>query len=160
MPGDENLWAAPNLLLQKFPAPEFRATTVIDAAQLRDGERAGLIVFGSDYAWIGVERSAEMRPVRLRILRNAADGGAEQEFAVHPFTRSVVVLEVKVSGGGVCQFGFAQEGDGVTSLGPSFTARPGRWVGAKVGLFAWAPVGRSKTGSVTVRSFSISPVRR
>jgi hypothetical protein len=43
----------------------------------------------------------------------------------------------------------------MTALATTFTAKPGRWVGAKVGLFAAAPADARQTGFVTVRSFEI-----
>src|SRR6185436_5630564 len=45
-----NLWNATNLLLQKFSAPAFTATTRVDPSALKMGERAGLVVMGADYA--------------------------------------------------------------------------------------------------------------
>ena len=156
VPGQENLWAAPHLLLQKFPAPEFGVSTEIDVSRLRDGERAGLIVFGADYAWIGVERSGDKRAVTFRSLHDAATGVAEKELGRESLVGNAVALQVTVGAGAVCRFSFASGGR-MTPMGPSFTARPGRWVGAKVGVFASAPAGRTKMGSVTVRSFSVSP---
>ena len=73
VPTDPNLWSAPNLLLQKFPAPVFTVTTRIDVSELRDGERAGLIVFGGDYAWVGIERAAGTTRMVMRARRDAAE---------------------------------------------------------------------------------------
>ena len=145
VPTDPNLWSAPNLLLQKFPAPVFTVTTRIDVSELRDGERAGLIVFGGDYAWVGIERAAGTARMVMRARRDAANGGNETLLAEEPFTGESATLVLLVAEGGQCQF----------NIGPAFAARPGRWVGAKVGLFAAAPLRSAQTGAVTVRSFAI-----
>ena len=140
---EPNLWSAPNLLLQKFPAPAFTVTARIDVSELRDGERAGLIVFGADYAWVGIERAAgttshgDAGPPRCGQRRQRGSAGRG---ALHGRIR---YASVAVADGGQCQF----------NIGPAFVARPGRWVGAKVGLFATAPLRSAQTGSVAVRSF-------
>lgn len=46
------------------------------------------------------------------------------------------VVEV-VSKGGVCQFYYSEDGTQYKRFGEQVTARKGKWIGAKVGLFAW-----------------------
>lgn len=145
VPSSPNLWNAAHLLMQKFPAPEFTATVRLDASGLQDGERTGLIVFGADYAWIGVERTNGSPRLVLRAAENAAAGPEEKELANEPTPEGVITLRVSVRNGGVYRF----------DRGPAFTAKPGRWVGAKVGIFASAPPERRQTGYVTIRSFEV-----
>ena len=145
VPSSANLWNAAHLMMQKFPAPEFTATVRLDAGGLRDGERAGLIVFGADYAWIGVERANGSRRLVVRAVENAASGAGEKELANEPAPEGVITLRVSVTKGGVYRF----------NRGPAFTAKPGRWVGAKAGIFASAPHDRRQTGHVNVRSFEV-----
>ena len=45
-----NFWEVPNLLMQKFPAEEFTATTKLTFTAKQNGEQAGLIVMGWDYS--------------------------------------------------------------------------------------------------------------
>ena len=54
-----NLWPVPNLILQKFPAPEFTVTTKVDFSKLATGQKTGLIIMGMDYSYLAVERTAE-----------------------------------------------------------------------------------------------------
>ena len=57
-PGDSlPLCDLPNLLLQKWPAPEFQCTTVLDFSELMPGECAGIVSLGQTYAGIGLYRS-------------------------------------------------------------------------------------------------------
>lgn len=147
MPGREvNLWPVPNLLLQKLPAPEFTATTKLDFGNLAMGERAGLIVMGLDYSYLAVERTAN----GTRLIKAScvdADNGSE-EIVGGDIARpgESVWLRVKVNAGAVCLFYYSNDGKKFTSLGKSFTAREGKWVGAKVGLFCLAPNGASESG--------------
>jgi hypothetical protein len=43
---------------------------------------------------------------------------------------------VKVSAGGICTFSYSNDGVTFIPLGQPFTARKGKWIGAKVGIFA------------------------
>ncbi|MDP3446004.1 MAG: glycoside hydrolase, partial [Ignavibacteria bacterium] len=52
-----NLYNAPFLLMQKFPADKFSATTKMELNNFEIGDRAGLIIFGYDYSFIGIEKS-------------------------------------------------------------------------------------------------------
>ena len=52
-----NLADVPNVLLQKFPAPDFTATTKIKLNAKRDGIRAGLVIMGSDYACVYITKN-------------------------------------------------------------------------------------------------------
>jgi rhamnogalacturonyl hydrolase YesR/beta-xylosidase/lysophospholipase L1-like esterase len=125
-----NLWNATNLLLQKLPARAFTATTKVDPSSLKTGERAGLVVFGIDYSALTIERTKSGFLVR-RVTALAADaGGIETELGSITVANASVELRVTIAPHAVARF----EVDG-RKLGTAFVARPGKWVGAKVGLF-------------------------
>jgi beta-xylosidase len=71
-----NLYNAPNLLLQKFPAPAFTVTTKLEMSPAGSGESAGLIVFGYDYAWIGLRSSPAGNELVQVAFKRPADHGA------------------------------------------------------------------------------------
>jgi hypothetical protein len=50
-----------------------------------------------------------------------------------------VYLQVKVRKGAVCTFAYSLDGKKYTTVGETFTARQGKWIGAKVGLFCVTP---------------------
>ena len=50
-----------------------------------------------------------------------------------------VYLRVKVAKGAVCTFAYSLDGKKYTAAGEPFTARQGKWIGAKVGLFCVTP---------------------
>lgn len=125
-----NLYSSPALLMQKFPALEFTATALLDAPS---AGQTGLLVFGYDYAWIGYRWG---KLTQITIMK-AADGRPEAtETVVTEQLAGPVHLRVTVTEGGKCQFGYSTDGKTFTPLGDIFTANVGRWVGAKVGLFA------------------------
>ena len=54
----------PSLLLQKLPAPNFIAEVTLEIPEGLQSLSAGLVMFGSDYAWIGIhpdDTSGELR---------------------------------------------------------------------------------------------------
>jgi beta-xylosidase len=136
-PKPGNLYDAPFLLMQKFPAPEFTVTTRIELEPSADGDSAGLIVFGYDYAWIGLRRIKSQASVVLGVRHEAAKGGAEKLIVIQPTTAVPRYVRVTVREGARCNFSFSVDGKNFSPIGEEgFTATVDRWVGAKVGLFA------------------------
>jgi beta-xylosidase len=153
-----NLWSAPNLLLQKLPASAFVATAAMTFAPAAGNERAGLIVFGTDYAWIGLRRSTGEQQVVTATATSAADGAAEREVAAAPFRGGTIYLRATVRPGAVVDFSYSADNRSFVPLGASFTAKPGRWVGAKIGLFAASPPGTGHPGFAEFDWFHINQV--
>jgi beta-xylosidase len=133
-----NLYDAPNLLMQKFPAPAFTATAKLDAAPDANDSQAALIVFGYDYAWIGVRQEAGARHLVFAVNRDAANGRPEDRVVLATAGSSPVWLRVAVDDGARCTFSYSSDGKTFVPAPGSFSATAGRWVGAKFGLFAVA----------------------
>jgi beta-xylosidase len=134
-----NLWETPNLLLQKFPAPDFSVITKLkytvewDAWQ---GKKAGLIIMGNDYAYIAISKDESGYLISLVICKNAASNSSELVVAQKRLTGPSVSLEVNVSApGAICRFSYSEDGKNFTPIGEPFTARQELWTGAKVGIF-------------------------
>jgi len=143
--GNQNLWAVPNLLLQKLPAREFLLTTLINASHLKVGERSGLLTMGRDYSYLAIEKtSAGTRIVRV-ICRDAPKGAAEKEETVELKT-TLVYLRVSVVGEAICAFTYSTDGRRFQLLGDIFVAEPGMWIGAKIGIFSLAPADATTNG--------------
>ncbi len=144
--GAKNFWDVPNLLLQKFPAPEFTATTKINFTARNDGERAGLIVMGTDYAYVSVRKQQDGLYISQAVCMNADEGSVEVETPVIKLNQTAVWLRVKVDEGAIVNFSYSFDGKSYAPIGKPFKARPGRWIGAKVGVFAVAPGQNSEMG--------------
>lgn len=137
LPADfKNFWDVPNLLLQKFPAPEFTVTTKVTFTPRGEGEKTGLIVMGLDYAYVSVKKKVDGLYVSQTICKDADRQSPEKESGDSPLASATFYLRVKVSRTAVCNFEYSTDGLKFSPVGESFTARPGRWIGAKVGLFA------------------------
>lgn len=154
-PSKVSHWSTPNLLLQKFPAPEFCATVGVNTHFKQVGEQAGLIVFGDDYAWLGVVREENKNTLVLRVCQAASKGSREIELARVELGGPAVMLRVAVTAGARCQFAYSLDGAHFIGLGSDFQAVSGRWVGAKVGLFASSSNEASQAGWAEFSSFEI-----
>jgi len=134
--GYRSLWDVPNLLLQKFPAPEFTATTKVTFTPRTDDEEMGLIIMGLDYACLSVKKKPEGLLISQTIVKDAESGGKGKESAAEALKDNTFYLRVKVSKNAICAFSYSSDGKQYSSVGEAFTARKGKWIGAKVGLFA------------------------
>lgn len=144
-PADDSLWLAGNLLMQKFPGPEFSAEVTLGlapgsaGARGAAGTRAGLIVFGYDYGWIGLFRSMDGGVELRQVLCSRADkGGTERVVASLPWSEDRELrLRVTVDADLRCRFAYrdASGEEPFAPLGEPLVASSSRWVGAKVGVF-------------------------
>jgi hypothetical protein len=131
-------------------------TTAVSAAALEDGSAAGLIVFGRDYAWIGVRRQGKAFVV-ITGSRREADKGADADRAIASLASAAVQLRVSVESGGRCRFAYSVDGREFVAAGDVFTARPGVWVGAKTGLFVIPADGTNGGGHADWDWFRVEP---
>jgi len=158
-PAVNNHYDAPNFLLQKFPAPEFTVTTLMEFSPAADGEFAGLAVFGYDYAILGVRRTPGGLHLVYVVNQGANRPGAvEREITGPDATRSPVYLRVNVSSGAICRFAWSFDNQSFTSIGGPFKASVDRWIGAKVGLIASAEPSATQTGHADFGWFHVTPV--
>ena len=131
-----NFWDLPNLLLQKFPAPEFTVTTKVKFTPRTDDEKTGLIVMGADYAYVSVAQKSGALYVSQTVCKEADRGVTEKESPAVPVKGNQFYFRVSVSKGANCRFSFSTDGTNFLPVGEAFTAKQGRWIGAKVGIFA------------------------
>lgn len=131
----KNLWDVPNLLLQKFPANEFTATTKVNCSLKSDGEKTGVIVIGTDYAYISFGVGDKKSYISYVVCKNAEKGAEEIKTDNVPVEQQNIYLRVSVRQGALCTFSWSVDGEKFVTLGEPFKAKPGKWIGAKIGLF-------------------------
>lgn len=149
--GYTNFWEIPNLLMQKLPAPQFTATTKLTAVLQNEGDRIGLIMMGWDYSYLALTKTKDGYTVGQTVCQDAEQRGKEKLVEVIPVknlntevkynyqTRlemTEIYLRMEVADGGICQFSYSADGKEFKAIGEQFQARQGKWIGAKMGLFA------------------------
>ncbi|MDX8338927.1 glycoside hydrolase 43 family protein [Draconibacterium sp. IB214405] len=153
--GEEGLWMVPNLLLQKFPAEEFSATTKISFNPRTDDEETGFVVMGEDYQYISLKQTERQLHLRVAKCENARTGGKEIELYNEVVENNEIYFKIEVKKGAICTFSYSSNGKYFETVGEAFTAKPGRWIGAKVGYFALREGITNDSGTVDIDWFRV-----
>lgn len=150
------LYDAPHLLLQKFSARTFTARTQVTLAPRQDGDSGGLIIYGERYATLTV--TWREGAFHLDYLYGwMSDAGVVHQFRQNAarLTGPTCALQVEVSEGGICRFSWREDQKDWLPIATSFAAGKGKWVGAKVGIFAAAMEHDSEGGSCHFSPFEV-----
>ncbi len=136
---DTSILSARNTLTQRAFGPESSAITSIDIADMKDGDRAGLLLLQKKYGWVGIKVDAGSKSI---VMINASSGVPEE-------VKSVPVSQKKVYLKADCDFNdrtdkayFYYSLDGTTwerigsSLQMSYTLP--HFMGYRFGLFNYA----------------------
>lgn len=137
----------PNLLLQKWPAPEFRITTCLHLEGMQEGDAAGLISQCLHYTALTVGKENG----RIRLWQRTGNWEKEDETQVaiempetakdstsgdESLPSCKIYLRMQVKDAKEISFAVSADGSTFYPVGKTEAATPGRWVGAKAGLFA------------------------
>ena len=134
-----NLWFVPNLLLQKFPAPSFTATTKITFNPDLINEESGLVVMGKEWAFIALTKTEN--GLQLGMYTGTYFEGYDKTEMIESvdIKTNSCYLKVEVNTDAVCSFSYSLTGEDYKPIGKNFTATKGTWIGAKVGIFNLNP---------------------
>jgi len=151
-----NLFEIPNLLLQKLPADEFTATTKITFNSRFDGEYTGLVIMGLDYSFLCFKQDGGKLYLSQKTALKADKKGTESESKRIQIKDKTIYLQVKVKQGGICNFYYSEDGQKFTAVGETFTAKEGKWIGAKMGFLALREGFINDAGSVAIDWFRVT----
>ena len=160
---EDNLWNIGRLLLQKIPAPKLTVETKLDFNPENIGEKAGLLVYGMDYSYIGIEKRSDSYILSQVVCKDARDGKGEEiteeiksegkqiyfKAIIYPKNEDDIIPEV------ICSYSYSIDGKNYKSLGKPLIVKEGRWVGAKIGLFSISSKGSTKNGYVDIDWFRV-----
>jgi beta-xylosidase len=157
-----NLWSAPNVLMQKFPAEEFMVTTKISFTPNAkiENEKTGVVVMGLSYATLAMKNTKEGKQLVFSVCKNAANNNIESETILGSFEASVVYFRVVIDKGAKCKFSYSIDGKKFVSAGETFVAEPGKWIGAKIGLFCTRSGQTNDSGYADVDWFRIESLNK
>lgn len=142
MPGDPvNLRELPNVLAQRLPAEPCEVTVSVELEDPVTQARAGLVVLGLRYCWLGLVSTDD------GVVVTAGSGGETRKetrlLAPVEVSGRQVELRARFEADGAARLSWRAPGGGWADVPASFRASPGFWVGADVGVFATSPVGSS-----------------
>jgi beta-xylosidase len=150
-----NLWQLPNLLMQKLPAEKFTATAKFVFTPKTIGERFGLVIMGSSYAYLSLVNKKDGLYLSHAVCNNADKRKMEEEQLLTAVPSGNMYFKVTVDTGAVCSFSYSADGDNYTLVDQKFTATPGRWIGAKIGFFCRRPLKTNDAGFTDIDWFRI-----
>ena len=82
----------------------------------------------------------------------------EEEKVVKKLAGKTIFFKLTMTPGAIANFSYSQDGKSYEKIDGVFTARPGKWVGAKLGLFANSTVKTNDAGFIDVDWFRIREV--
>ncbi|MFD2118020.1 glycoside hydrolase 43 family protein [Paenibacillus yanchengensis] len=178
------IYTAPNLLMQKFPASTFTASVKMDVTMLQSADKVGLIVFGQQYCYLAVSRTEHTKELAITLVvgddvvetthysvvdsvnevlektHYSAVNSTDEVLGTRHYlvvdSTEEIILQVAVSEGGLCRFSYELVEGVVQHCEYAFQAKPGHWVGAKIGMFAHAESNHSNVGFVDVDWFRVT----
>ncbi|HLP06348.1 MAG TPA: glycoside hydrolase 43 family protein [Paludibacter sp.] len=162
-----NLWEVPNLFLQKFPSEEFTATMKATFTAKENGDRAGIIVMGWNYSYLSLVKNGGKVMLEQVVCTDAEQKNPETHKTLGEFDFDKIYrvgsynylkdiyFRVKVEKGGKCTFSYSLDNRKFSVAGDTFVARQGKWIGAKVGVFAVKPYNSGNRGWVDVDWFRV-----
>lgn len=131
----KSVWNLPNILAQKLPAETFRAMVKVTFNPKFKNERFGFILFGTDYAYVSIQKRNNEMSIVFNENINADKNAPDKEVNNFSVTGTEFELQVEVNKEGMCNFRYMNNGSLQRINSNSFKAKPGRWVGAKIGMF-------------------------
>ncbi|MBN2279471.1 MAG: glycoside hydrolase 43 family protein [Candidatus Marinimicrobia bacterium] len=127
-----NLWESAAIIGQKFPLEEFDVIVKIESR----ADRAGLVILGSDYSTIALTSDSNYNYIQYSECLDADHGTSEHRLLQIEIPLQRAFLKIEVRKSAFCRFYYSLDGKEYKTAGPGFQARKGRWVGAKIGLYA------------------------
>ena len=154
---DKNMYLdkIPNLLLQKFIAPKFTATTRMTFKPETIDETAGLTIMGLQYSYIALCKTN--KGISLKQYTGSFNGDEREIIKIEeqPYNEETIYLRVTVDENVVCNFSFSKDGKNFIPFGKPFKASRGKWIGAKTGIFNINPSDRITEGYATFDWFRV-----
>lgn len=163
-----NLWEVPNLLLQKTPTEKFTATAKIRFTSKDQNQLGGILVMGHNYSALVVKRIGDEFQLQ-QITCHDADKGkpetvkvlatlkptAKDKIDYQPAIHEDIYLRMKVADG-KCNFAYSTNGKKYQDVGEELTMKEGKWIGAKIGLVAIEPAGKTNRGWIDADWFRVT----
>lgn len=123
-----------NLLLQKWPAPEFWITTCVHVEHMTEGDVAGMVSLGGCYTALALQKKEGKLILQQRIGNWTKDD--ERRTDLGSFEGDTVYIRMLVEKEKYVSFEISDDGQQFKAAGSITEAAPGRWVGVKTGLFS------------------------
>ena len=123
-----------NLLVQKWPAPEFFITTCLHLENMKEGDVAGMVSLCGHYTALTVMKRDGQMILQQRTGNWTRDDEMRTDLMSVEGDTLYIRMRVEKEEDISFEIGYSEET--FTPIGETVQATPGRWVGVKAGLFA------------------------
>lgn len=137
--GNGNLFYAGNLLLQKLTAPAFTVTASMQFKPGETGERAGLVMMGSYFTCLCLEKREAGIALVLYEGKKQTGTMPMTELYSGPVDAAQVWLRGIIKDDATCQYAYSTNGKDFKTVGAACKLEKGDWIGAKTGVFCITP---------------------
>jgi len=154
----EYLCNTPNLLLQKWPAPEFTVTACLHLDEMKDGDSCGMVSLGGYCDSLLVRQENGKRSLLQRTEKVGKKSIEEKRTALEAAEGDVLYIRMCLEDAARISWEVSGDGETFHAVGQATEAiaMPGAWVGVKTGLAA-VHEGAGEAGNVKVESFVFRP---
>jgi beta-xylosidase len=152
-------WNTPGILAQKLPAENFMATIKFTFRPKFNGERMGLILLGQDYFYVSIVKRQDGNHISVDYRFNAENGMPEKRFDSQIVEGNEFYLRIAVGQFGLGTLFYSSDGKFFFALGRQLHIKPGRWVGAKIGMFCLRNNITNDAGFADIDWFRIEPLK-
>jgi len=133
---------ARNTLTQQMQSESFDLTTQVDVSAMKDGQRAGLAMFGVNPSWIGVVQTG---PSRLLVY-----GNKEGETKTRELVDRMIQLRMHVEDQHVTYSYSIDSGGSFLPAGPAYPFSFSWWKASRPALFTYNIQPNTSSGSIDV----------
>jgi len=116
-----------------------------------------MVIMGTSYARLSVEQQSDGLHLMYVTCTHADEGHAEQIQVNDPLRDSTLWLRVRVDSPAICTFSYSLNGKDFIPIPGSFIAQPGKWIGAKVGIYCIGKQKSNDAGFADVDEFRVTP---
>lgn len=157
LPQYKSYWDYPAILSQKFPARSFTATAKIKLTAREAGDQSGFILLAMDYAALNLTKTEKGFAIHYRQCLKADRGGTEKTLKTIQLQDSLVYFRVEVDTNAVCRFSYSIDNKVFHTFDKTLQAVPGKWIGAKIGLYSSSKKPTGDAGYTDIDWFRITP---
>ena len=145
-----------NLLIQKWPAPEFQITTCLHLENMAEGDVAGMVSQCGDYNGLMIKKESGKLMLQQRSGKWTKNDEVREDLCA--VEKDTIYLRMKVEKENDVFFEISYDEENFIPVGQMKEATPGRWVGVKVGLTAINEAG-NEGGSIRADYFVFEPLQ-
>jgi beta-xylosidase len=150
-----NIWKLPNILMQKIPAENVNTTINFKFYPNTENERFGFVLLGTDYAGIFIVKQKDSLAIVYTSCTNADKGNLPTETVIEKTSINEIAFRIEMEENGNCTFLYSIGNKQAKEIPQKFTAKPGKWVGAKIGMYCTRNKITNDAGFANVLNFTM-----